>query len=447
MKLQDNTITIRRGLNLHLSGAAVHEVHHFTTREFAFHPSDFRWMQPRLMVKEGDTIAAGEPIFVQKDDERIIMPSPITGTIKRVVRGERRVLQSIIIEADRDTQPTLKISLTQPTTADEVKEILLKYGLWICLRQRPYSIVPSPDSKPKALFISCFDTNPLAPDLSFVMQNHSDEWHEGIRILQLLLGATPIHLGLNRDANNSLWESTKDVHLHYFNYLHPAGNIGTQVHLISPIDKGETVWFIDPQDVARIGALFLKQERHFEKMVALTGPAATSPCYYTMMYGANIAPLLSENKIDFRAISGNVLSGITFDEMPSVRFYDTQITLIPEGGEREVLGWLRPSLNKWSLSHTFLSWLMPKKPFRFTTSMFGGRRVFVMSDIYEKVFPFDLIPLSLLKACLIKDIDQMEALGIYEVDGEDFALCEVVCPSKMPCQEIINDALYYLKNN
>lgn len=444
MNSKDQIIKIRSGLDLHLTGSAEKRTDSVSTMQFAIHPDDFRWFNPKLLVNEADAVEVGTPLFVRKSDERVAVVSPVNGVVKQIVRGEKRALKAIIIEADSNCK---KLQFEMPSSANDVRQLLLQYGLWPCLRQRPFSEIPSPDTMPKALFVSCFDSSPLAPDYPYLLENRKEEWLEGIRILKILLGDIPIHLSLKADQENLIFEETPDVEFHYFSGPHPIGNVGTQIHHVSPINKGETIWFIHPQDVALIGRVFLKKELCFEKKVAFTGPAAENPRYLSMTYGANLSELLPIENPQIRCISGNILTGSKFDEFPSVRFYDAQITLLDEGGQREIIGWLLPGLKKWSFSHTFLAWLMKNRKFHFATSLHGGRRVFVMTDIYEKVFPFDIIPLALLKACIIKDIEQMEDLGIYEVDSEDFALCEVVCPSKTECQKIILDGLFYLKNN
>ena len=252
---------------------------------------------------------------------------------------------------------------------------------------------------------------------------------------------------MQENTDNQIFEATENIQMHYFGGPHPAGNVGTQIHRIDPLDKGETVWFLDPQEVARIGHFFSRHVLQFGKTAALTGPAVKNTGYFDTIYGADLSALFADNltQENVRIISGSILSGSKLGNSPTLAFHDRQITVIAEGGQREILGWLLPGLKKWSLSHTFLSWLTPKRTYDVNTSLHGGRRAVMMTDVYDKVFPFDLMPLQLLKACEIKDIEQMEALGIYEVDSEDFALCELVCPSKKEWQQIVEDALLELK--
>jgi len=435
-------------LDIRLEGAAAHTFKRLESSTFYICPEDFRWLKPRLLVQPGDTVEIGTPLFCSKEDERILVVSPVNGTVREVVRGERRVVEAIVINTEAQTSISRQLAVPHPADKSEIAGLLLQNGLWPFLRQRPFSTVPCPDKLPKSLFISCFDSSPLAPDTATLLQGREDEFKEGVGILRQMLGeGCPIHLCLKKGADNALFESAENVQLHYFKGPHPAGNIGTQIHRITPIDKGDSVWYVHPQDLATIGRFFLNGVLSFEKAVAFTGPCLKNPCYCTMPFGVDISNLLNEEVIreNTRRISGNILTGKKIDQYQTVRFYDTQVTVIEEGGQRELFGWLLPGLRKWSISHTFMAWLFRNKSFSHNTSLHGGRRNFVMTDVYEKVFPFEILPTQLLKACLVKDIEMMEELGIYEVDDEDFALCEVVCPSKTECQKIIRDGLYQLK--
>ena len=439
-------IRITKGLDLKLSGEPVKTVADMPTPRYCYvHPSDFKWLTPKLDVQEGDPVEIGEPLFHDKCNERVRITSPVKGTVRQIVRGEKRVILAIVIEVDVDQPVCHQVDFPEPKNAEDYKGLMSEYGLWPMLRQRPYSTIPDPEIHPKAVFISCFDSSPLSPDYTFMLQGREEDFRSGAHVLRTLAQA-PVHLCMREGADNVLFESVSDVEKHYISGPHPAGNVGTQIHRIAPIQKGEVVWFINPEDVAAIGRFFGRHELCFERTVALTGPCMQNPRYVRMPYGADLSALL-DNQVKThghasqRTISGNVLTGKTLDEWPSVRFHDRQITAIEEGGQREILGWLLPGFKKWSLSHTFLSWLTPKRTYQFNTSLHGGRRTFMMTDVYEKVFPFELLPLQLLKACAIKDIEQMEALGIYEVDSEDFALCEVVCPSKTECQKIVEEAM------
>lgn len=453
---------IRQGLDLRLSGAATENVESLAMPEYChIRPSDFRWLKPHLLVAEGDSVDIGSAVFADKNDERVQIVSPVKGTVKEIVRGEKRVIECISIAVNRNAETIVPVTFEDSDEANTIRSLLLQYGLWPCLRQRPFSVIPSPDAQPKAIFISCFDTAPLAPSMSFLMHGKEKFFSFGLQKLQQAAGnGTTIHLCVQDGDPMEFGNLPQNTYIHHFSGPHPAGNVGPQIHRISPLDKGESVWYIHPLDVARIGRFFQEALLGFDTTFALTGTEACKPHYYTSFYGADLSGILKgvsqqENtelnkpeaadedvSLTTRIISGNILTGKQIKSQPSLRFYDHQLTLVQEGGEREVLGWLLPGFRKWSFSHTFMAWLSRHKAFNFNTSQHGDHRNFVMTDIYEKVFPFDNIPpLELLKACLTHDLDKMEELGIYEVDDEDFALCEVVCPSKMPCQEIVREGL------
>ncbi len=441
---------IRQGLDLRMAGTAQREVTALPMPGLCHvRPTDFRWLKPKLLVQPGDAVAVGTPLFADKADERVLVVAPATGTVKEVVRGEKRAIESITI-AVNDAAPAVQtVAFDDADTPEKIRNTMLLYGLWPCLRQRPYAIIPSPDSQPKAIFIPCFDSAPLAPDYNLLLASQADDFAHGISILQQLVGAdVPLHLCLRDGADNSIFETMQGVNFHYFSGPHPSGTVGPQIHRIAPLDKGETVWYLSPMDVARIGRLFDSHRLGFDKTFALTGPAARKPHYYCTVYGADVSTALHDNlpEGDIRQISGNVLTGKQITDFPTLGFYDYQITLLQEYPERELLGWLLPGFRKWSFSHTFTAWMTQRKPFWFNTSMHGGARNFVMTDVYDKVFPFEaILPLELLKACITHDIEKMEELGIYEVDSEDFALCEVVCPSKTECQQIILEGLKEIK--
>lgn len=442
---------IRKGLDLRLAGAPLPMVDALPPSECCYiRPTDYRWLTPKMLVQSGDSMQVGTPLFADKSDERIVFVSPVEGTVCEIVRGEKRVVECIILSVDRN-QPTIrKVDLNPPTTPEALRNLLLQYGLWPAMRQRPFSIIARPEDHPKALFIPCFDSAPLAPSYKVLVNEHRDDLLAGLRALRLLVGdKVPIHLCMSHKEDNLFLESLHDVQLQYFTGPHPAGNLGPQIHRISPLDKGDIVWYIQPWNVAQIGRLLSKGELTFNRIFALTGPAIRHPHYYSTTLGMDVSRAFDHNLSEehARIISGNVLTGADVGDYVTPRFYDAQLTLLPEGGEREILGWLRPNLHKWSFSHTFLAWLVKHHIFNFNTSQHGDQRNFVMTGVYDKVFPYQsILPLELLKACKTHNIELMEDLGIYEVDDEDFALCEVVCPSKMPCQEIIREGLREILN-
>lgn len=438
-------IKITKGLDLKLAGAAPDQMlGNVPPRTFHIRPSDFLWLKPRLLVQVGDHVETGTPLFCDKADEWVIIVAPVKGTVQEIVRGEKRVIEEITIARDLESTTEATIDFDAPADGDSVRKLLLQYGLWPCLRQRPFATIPNPDSKPKSVFVPCFDSNPLAPDFNILMRGKEEYFRHGIQMLQLAADDAPIHLCMREGTDNQLFESIENVQKHYFSGPHPAGNVGTHIHYIDPINKGDIIWYIDPQEVARIGQFFAEHTLQFGKTAALTGPAVKNSGYFHTVYGADLTTLLTDNltQENVRVISGSVLSGSKLGNSPTLRFHDRQITVIAEGGQREFIGWLLPGFKKWSASHTFLSWLTPKRTYNVNTSLHGGRRAIMMTDVYDKVFPLDLMPLQLLKACEIKDIEQLEALGIYEIDSEDFALCELVCPSKTEWQRIVEEAIF-----
>jgi Na+-transporting NADH:ubiquinone oxidoreductase subunit A len=440
---------ITKGLDLKIAGAADDNPLPLMPPAHVYvRPSDFRWLTPKLLVQQGDAVQVGTPMFCDKKDERIVVVSPVEGRVEEVVRGEKRVIEAITITCEKDAAMEKTVDFEEPSDAESIRKLLLEYGLWPCLRQRPFSVIPSPDAHPKALFIPCFDSHPLAPDFNILLRGKEEPFLHGLKMLQRAAGDVPAYLCMREGADNQLFEKAENVKKYYFSGPHPAGNVGTHIYLIDPLDKDESVWYADPQDIARIGEFFLHHRLHFQKTAALTGSAVKCTGYFTAIYGADLSSLFGDNLIqeNVRIISGNVLRGNALKQYLTLGFYDRQITVIPEGGKREILGWLLPGFRKWSRSHTYTAWLTPKRTYSVDTSLHGGRRAFMLTDVYDEVFPFDLLPLQLLKACQIKDIEQMESLGIYEVDDEDFALCELVCPSKMPCQQIVEDALMTLKH-
>lgn len=443
-------VKITKGLDLKIDGGATDTLLDFALPDlFHIRPDDFRWLTPKLLVQPGDRVRIGTPLFSDKKEERVVMVSPVAGTVKEIVRGEKRVIEEITIVRDCETALETLVDFDDPTDGESARKLLLQYGLWPCLRQRPYSVIANPDIRPKSVFIPCFDSNPLAPDINVLMRGKEGYFQHGVKMLRLTAEDAPIHHCMRKDAENELFESIENVQKHYFSGPHPAGNVGTHIHHIDSIGKGETVWYMAPQEVARIGQFFAEHKLQFRKTAALTGPEVKATGYFQTIHGADLSVLLSDSvsQKDVRIISGSVLNGRKLTDKPTLSFHDHQISVIAEGGKREFIGWLLPGLKKWSLSHTFLAWLTPKRTYAVNTSLQGGRRAFMMTDVYEKVFPFDLMPLQLLKACEIKDLEQMEALGIYEVDSEDFALCELVCPSKKECQRIVLEALRELKTN
>jgi Na+-transporting NADH:ubiquinone oxidoreductase subunit A len=336
-----------------------------------------------------------------------------------------------------------KPSKPSDMSRDEIITKLLDSGLWPMIRQRPYAIIARPGKVPRDIFISGFDTAPLAPDMDLVVKGNGEDFQEGIDVLKKLTGGT-IHLSLNADyPADDTFTKARNVELHYFHGPHPAGNPGIQIHHINPVNKGEIIWYIGPQEVIIIGRLFRKGIYDAQKVVSLTGSEVKKPVYYKVISGASVEPMVKNNVNpgNHRYISGNVLTGTAIKNNGYLGFYDNQITVIPEGDHFEFLGWALPGFKKFSVSRTFLSWLSPGRKYSVDTNYNGSQRAFVMTGEYDKVLPMKIYPVHLIKAILAEDIERMENLGIYEVAEEDFALCEYVCTSKIEVQEIVRQGI------
>ena len=456
-------ITIRKGLDIPITGAAeqrVTDARHITT--YAVKPTDFTGLTSRLMVAEGDAVAIGDTLFCDKNDERIRFTSPVNGWVKAIVRGEKRRLLEVVVEAvDSSDSKVFDI----PQNAEELQALMLRCGLWTAMRQRPFGIVAKPDDKPKAIFISAFDSAPLAPDYDFILQGREEWFKKGLEALAQLTDG-PVHVGFR--PHQPL--STLNFKLSSFNFIkgpHPAGNVGTQIAHIDPINKGEVVWTMKPQEVALLGELASTGVYRPEKLIAVAGPQIKNPHYYRIKAGACMASivdgqLLHDNYPEIgndeaaetnRVISGNILSGTQIAADGFISAYDDLISILPEGNYYDFMGWLMPGFKKYSFSKTFLSGFLTPfisklstlnpqlSTYQFDTNTHGDERPLVFTGDFERVFPFDIYPTQLIKACIVGDIDLMEQLGIYEVEPEDLALCEFIDVSKTNIQQIVREAL------
>ena len=472
-----DTITIRKGLDLPIGGVAeprLTDARSIST--YAVKPTDFVGLTTRLLVEEGDVVAVGDALFCDKNDERIRFTSPVSGQVKAIVRGEKRKLMEVVVEADfksaGSTVADYKSATT--TTADDIKAAMLQCGLWTMLRQRPFGTVANPDDKPKAIFVSAFCSAPLAPDYDFVMQGKEEWLKKGLEALtQLTDGKVHVCFKPNQQLAKQFSIINSQLSIHYINGPHPAGNIGTQIAHIDPINKGEVVWTMNIQDVAVLGELVATGVYNPEKVIAVVGPNIKNPHYYRVKDGACLveitkAQILNNNypKIDAndaakenRVISGDILSGTQIAANGFLGAYDDLVSILPEGDYYDFMGWLMPGFRKFSFSRTFLSGFMPKSTFKplginlprfenlwkFDTNTHGDERPLVFTGNFERVFPFDIYPTQLIKACIVGDIELMENLGIYEVEPEDFALCEFIDTSKTDIQAIIREALEKLR--
>lgn len=415
---------------------------------YAVKPVDFPGLIPKLDVRPGDSVDAGSPLFHDKLIPGIKFASPVSGKVVAVNRGDRRKILEVVVEKDGDRSVDFGKADPEKLQGEEVREALLKSGLWPAVRQRPYHIIANPASLPKSVFVSCFDTAPLAPDYNFILENSSvSGFKTGIKALSKLTGRK-VNLVLKTGAEgNETLEEIEGVEISYFSGPHPAGNVGIHIHHLDPVNKGEAVWYVNFQDVIAIGRLFDEGIYKPERLVALTGSEVLKTGYFKMLAGVAVTGAVEGNVKEgsLRFISGNVLTGTRIERDGFLGFYDSQITVIPEGNYFEMFGWALPGTGKLSFSRTFLSSLFPRKIYKPDTNLHGGERAFVVTGLYEKVLPMDIYPMHLLKAIIAHDIDMMENLGIYEVAEEDFALCEFVCPSKIEIQSIVRDGLELIR--
>ncbi len=442
-------IRLKKGLNINLKGEADKVYASIPQSElFSLKPTDFHGLTPKLNVKIGDKVKAGTCVFFDKYNERIRFSSPVSGEVTDIIRGAKRRILEVKIKSDTETNYESFSILDDSASREQVIEALLESGVWPFIRQKPFDIIANPIDIPKAIFISTFNTAPLAPDNDFVLHGLENEFQTGIDFLKKLTDGK-IHLNVDGNTNPStVFTSCKGVQINKISGAHPAGNVGIQIHHIDPINKGDVVWYLYPQDVLIIARLFSNGKYDVSRIVALTGSQVEKPRYYRTIAGANVKNLLDENTLigdNNRFISGDVLTGEKIDEDGNIGFYDSQVTVIEEGNHQEFLGWIAPNLDKFSISKSYFSWLMPSKKYSLNTNYNGEERAYVVTGQYEKVLPMDIYPMQLIKACLIEDIDSMEELGIYEISAEDVALCEFVCTSKMELQSIIREGLDLIK--
>ena len=442
-----NVIKIKKGLDIKLLGEAEKKISEISSAKFALKPPDFNGVFPKLFVKEGDAVKAGTPVFFNKYRENIIFTSPVSGKVTEIHRGAKRKMLEIRIEADEKMEyETFGTGDPCTMTKEQITEKLLKSGTWSYIRQRPYSIIANPEDDPKAIFISAFDSAPLAPDFDFLVKDQEKAFQTGLdAVSKLTSGKVHINIREGKTSAKCFLEA-KGVEINKFSGPHPAGNVGVQIHHIDPINKGDIVWYLNPQALIIIGKLFMEGKYDATKIIALTGSEVTNPQYYKVISGCSILPMLENNlkSENSRFISGNVLTGKKVDKDGYLGFYDNQVTVIPEGNYHEFLGWAMPRFDKFSFSKSFFSWLTPNKKYKLDTNLNGGHRAFVLTGEYEKVFPMDIYPMQLLKAIMVKDIDMMENLGIYEVDEEDFALCEFIDVSKTEMQATVREGLDFM---
>lgn len=446
-------IKLKKGFDINLVGKAEKKIAELAQPEtFAIKPTDFVGMsRAKLLVKEGDNVKAGTPIMVDKQVEDVMYCSPVSGEVAEIVRGAKRKILEVRILADKE------VSFESFDKHDDVRGVskedainqMKKSGVWANIIQRPYGVVANPNHTPKAIFISAFDTHPLAPDLNYTLKADAKYFEAGVELLTKLTDGK-VHINVNADTADFFKSSVAQVNT--VSGPHPAGNVGVQIHHIDPINKGEVAWTVKPYGVSQIGKLFLEGKYDASKVVALTGSEVSTPQYYKTYTGAAVNKLIDGTVKEghVRFISGNVLTGSQINSNGYLGFYDNQLTVIPEGDYAEVFGWILPSTKKLSFHRAFglLSFLNgKKKEYVLDTNMRGQHRAFVQTGAFEKVTPMDVLPTYLLKAVLSEDFDEMEGLGIYEVVEEDLALCEFIDVSKNDVQAILREGLDLVRNS
>ena len=448
-------VSTKRGFDLNLEGGVngkVEEVKVGTT--FALQPKNFIGMTPipKVTVEAGQEVKAGEVLFFDKQRPEIKYVAPVSGEIVSINRGEKRSIAEIVILADKEQQYlSIEVPNLETATREELVDMMLETGAWTLLRQRPYDIVPNPQSKPRDIFISTFDTGPIAPDLNKVVDGQESAFQKGLDVLGKLTEGS-VFLGLDarkESAPHAAFADATGVTKTYFSGKHPIGNVGVQIHHTRAIGGGEQVWVLGVQEVITLGRLFATGQWNTERMVALTGEELSEPTYVRTYQGAKIGELLAgrvESDKPTRFISGDVLSGQkkTADEF--LNFYDDQVTTVEEGNYYEMFGWLLPQMARPSISRTYPSFLFPSMEFHVDTNTHGEKRAFVVTGQYESVLPMDIYPQHLMKSILANDYERMEGLGIYELSEEDIAVCEYVCTSKQPLQQILRRGLDMMRD-
>ena len=437
-------IRIKKGLDIKLVGEAEKTIENAIVSNFYYiRPEDFHSIIPKLVAKEGTRVKAGETLFYNKDNEAMKFVSPVSGEVTEVQRGPRRRIDAIKITADKEQTYLDHGKFDMSADADKLKAHLLASGCWAFIKQRPYDVVANADSTPKGIFISGYASAPLAAELDYTLAGKEAELQAAVTALSKLTEGQ-VHVSVG--SNNSPLAGLNDVTVHKVSGPHPSGNVGTLINKVDPINKGEVVWTINAQDLVIIGELLLTGKFNAERVVALAGSSVKKPRYFRTKIGSEVATMVYDNGVDKdgndRIISGNVLTGKKVAPDGALDYYSNVITVIPEGDDYEFFGWNKPVFNKISTSRALtFSWLNPKKKYDLDTNTNGEHRAFVVTGSYEEVFPLDIYPMQILKACMYSDLDEMEALGMYEVAPEDFALTEFICVSKQPHQKIIREGL------
>ncbi len=439
---------LKKGYSINLSGKISDGViHDAPVNRFAVRPPNFRGIAPipKMAVEEGEEVKAGDELFFDKGNPSIKYVAPVSGEVVEIKRGAKRAISEVIILADKEIKYKKHDVPSLDSDRSVLVDFLMESGVWTHIVQRPFDVVADPSETPKNIFISTFDTSPLALDLNVVVDGHEAAFQQGITALSVLTSGS-VHLGLNGDKNNrphTVYAGAENAEKHYFSGPHPAGNVGVQIHHTDPISPTDVVWTLKVEDVITIGKLFLTGEYHADRIVGVAGTQVLQPAMYKTYLGASIGDLTAENLAEGnnRIISGNVLTGRTVDGEDFLDARSNVVSVIKEGNEHELFGWLLPLKPRPSISKTFPNFLMPGLEFEGNSNTHGEKRAFVVTGQYESVLPMDIYPQHLVKSIMANDFERMEGLGLAEMSEEDIALCEFVCTSKMPLQEILREGL------
>lgn len=438
--------SIKQGRDIPLKGAAERRIAAMPLpSKIAVQPSDFRGLKARIPVKANDLVKVGTPVLEDKNYPSIKVVSPVSGRIAAINRGEKRVLLDIVIEADGKQEKKVFRKYGREDighlSKEEITASLLEGGLWPAIRQRPFSRIAHPDEAPKSIFVHAMSTEPLALDADFILEGKEGLFQAGLDILKKL-SKGKVYVCARQGAKPKALTAAQGVETHYFAGPHPSGNVGTHIHYLDSVHKGDHVWYVEAQDVLRIASFFLEGVYPCERIVAVTGEGAANRVYAKTILGAPVSLLLKGSKLQgMRCLSGSVLTGKDVGPEGFLRFYDSQVTVIPEGGRREFLGWLSPGFGRYTFSKAYASAFLPKNEVSLTADKHGSDRAIVLNNVYDHLVALDVMTYFLIKAIYGGDIEEMERLGILECDEEDFALCTFACPSKTDVGAMIREGL------
>lgn len=440
-------IKLRKGLNINLKGKAEAKVVAIDASDvYGLVPDAFVGVKPKLVAKEGDVVKAGDALFVDKLHPEVKFVSPVSGKVTSVERGDRRKILSVQVTADKQqVYADFGKKNVSSLSGEQVKVALLEAGLFAFFLQRPYAVTANPADTPKAIFVSTFSDMPLAADFEVAVKGNEADFQTGVDALAKI---AKVYLGVKPSASSVL-SNAKNAEVTVFEGKCPAGNVGVQINNVSPVNKGEVVWTLGAEEVIFIGRLFNTGKVDLTRTIAVAGSEIKAPAYVKALVGQQISSIVKGNIATdkkVRLIDGNPLTGLKVSETAFLGAHSTEITAIPEGDEAdEAFGWIMPRFNQFSTSRTYCSWLMGNKEYSLDSRIKGGERHMIMSGEYDSVFPMDIYPEQLVKSIIAGDIEKMEALGIYEVAPEDFAVCEFVDSSKLELQRVVREGLDMLR--